>query len=350
MMSSVDGARSVQGGSEETFDNACDPCSYLGLQKQGVSYCNTCGESLCKSCADTHKGQKITRNHNLVPVFKLQKKMVPSKRVSSLVLCDCSQNAGVAIFCQDHDDVICQSCAVIKHRACKTLALGDKIASYQNEQFADVAQKADKLNDETDQILNERRSELESYSTMTEKAKGDVQNFRQDINRQIDQIEQAMSTELRDRESRHRQEVDDHISSSTTTKQLIETDLKMLHCVKKSADKADMFAAEVKVSKHLAEYDRLLKEIQRGSSSTSLTFRKNDQLWDLLINIKNIGILVEHRIETEKIRRMAFTKLKVKSHSKTMSQCHQTEGRPSLLGASLCQMNGLFCVTGITTN
>ena len=350
-MTSVPGARSVQGGQEETDDQACnqrdylegpeetddhtcsqrdylegleetyehvcDPCSFLGLQKEGTTFCEICRETLCKSCAGTHKGQTITRKHDLVLFAKRQKKQVPSKRASSIVLCECSQNAGVAIFCQDHDDVICQSCAVIKHRTCKTVAIGDKIASYQKEQFADVAQKADKLNDKTDKILNERKSELESHSTMTEKAKGDLQKFRQDINRQIDQIMQAMSTELRDRKSRHRQEVDDHISLCTTTKQLIETDLKMLHDSKKSADKADMFAADVKVSKRLAEYDRLLKEIQPMTSLPSLTFKRNDQLWDLLINIKNIGLLVEHGIETEQSKKMLFTDLKVKSHNKT---------------------------------
>ena len=331
-MSSVDGARSMLGGSEETFDNACDPCSFLGLQKEGTTFCINCQEKLCKSCTAAHKGQKITRNHDLVPVSKLQNNMLPNQGASSTVLCDCSQNAGVAIFCQDHDDVICQSCAVIKHRACKTVAIGDKIASYQNEQFADVEQKADKLNDDTDKILNERKSELESYSTMTEKAKGDLQKFRQDINRQIDQIEQAMSTELRDRESRHRQEVDDHISSCTTTKQLIETDLKMLHDVKQSADTADMYAADVKVSKRLAEYDRLLKEIQRGTSSPSLTFRKNDQLWELLINIKNIGTVVEHRIEKEQNKNMLFTELKVKGKMQELVKMSSDRMTPSITG------------------
>ena len=331
-MSSVDGARSMLGGSEETFDNACDPCSFLGLQKEGTTFCINCQEKLCKSCTAAHKGQKITRNHELVPVSKLQKNMLPNQGASSIVLCDCSQNAGVAIFCQDHDDVICQSCAVIKHRACKTVAIGDKIASYQKEQFADVAQKAATLNDVADKILNERKSELESYSTMMEEAKGDLQKFRQDINRQIDQIEQAMLTELRDRKSRYRQEVDDHISSCTMTKQLIETDLKMLHAVKKSADKADMYAADVKVSKRLAEYDRLLKEIQRGFSSPSLTFRNNGQLWDLLININNIGTLVERHIETEKIKRMAFTELKVKRHSKTNVRMSADRETPYITG------------------
>ena len=130
-MSSVDGARSMLGGSEETFDNACDPCSFLGLQKEGTTFCKNCQEKLCKTCTAAHKGQKITRNHELVPVSKLQKNMIPHQGTSSMVLCECSQNAGVAIFCQDHDDVICQSCAVIKHRACKTVAIGDKIAPYQ---------------------------------------------------------------------------------------------------------------------------------------------------------------------------------------------------------------------------
>ena len=258
----------------------------------------------------------MTRNHEIAPVSKLQKKVLTKQAATCRVLCDCSQNSEVSVYCQDHDDVICQSCTIVKHRACKTVSIGKKCASYPKEKFAAVAQKADKLNNETDQILKERNTDLTSYTSMKEKAKGDMQTFRQKINRQIDMMEQTMLKDLDDRESMNRQEVGRHVSSCTTTKQLIQTDLKILSDAKKSADKADMFAADVKVSKRLTEYERLLSDIHQEAKSPNLTFKKNEQLWDMLIKIKNIGTLVEDNSKSDQRKKMVLTHLKVGSLSK----------------------------------
>lgn len=257
----------------------------------------------------------MTRNHDIVSVSKLQRKALTKRAAHCRVLCDCSQNSEVVVYCQDHDDVICQSCTIVKHRACKTVSIGEKCASYPKEKFAAVEQKADKLDNETDQILKERNSDLTSYTSMKEKAKEDMQTFRQEINRQIDMMEQTMLKDLDDRETMNRQEVGRHVSSCTTTKQLIQTDLKILSDVKKSADKADMFAADVKVSKRLTEYERLLRDIRQEAKSPNLTFKKNEQLWDKLIKIKNIGTLVEDTSKPDQRKKMVLTDLKVDSLS-----------------------------------
>ena len=195
------------------------------------------------------------------------------------------------------------------------VSIGEKCVSYPKEKFAAVEQKADKLHNETDLILKERNSDLKSYTSMKEKAKGDMQTFRQKINRQIDMMEQTMLKDLDDRESRNRQDVGRQISSYTMTKQLIQTDSKILSDVKKSANKADMFAADVKISKRFTEYERLLRDIRQEAKSPNLLFRKNEQLWDILIKIKNIGTLVENTTKTDQRKQMMLTDLKVDSLS-----------------------------------
>ena len=299
-MSSVAGVQPLHDGSEETLDHVCDPCNFRGLQREGSSYCKNCQEKLCQTCADAHKGQKLSRNHDLVSVSKLDMKAILRQETNSKFLCDCNQNSEVVVYCQTHDDVICRSCAVTKHRTCKTVPIGEKCALYPKENFADVVLKANKVNVETDQLLNERRSDLKSYFAMTEIAKEDMRKYRQEINQQFDMMERAILTELEDRESRNRKVVEDHILSYTTTQQLDQADLKILNDIEKTNNKADMFAADVKVSKRLTEHECLLREIHREAKSPSLTFRKNDQLVDMLIKIKNIGALVEHTIVTER--------------------------------------------------
>ena len=208
-MSSVAGARSLLGASDELYDYICDPCNFRGIQKQGTSYCNNCEEKLCQTCTDVHKGQKISRNHTLVPVSQLSE---TSFSTTCHVLCDCSQNS-VVRYCKDHDDVICQSCCVIKHRACKTLPIAEKCASYQKEKFAAVTLKANNLKDKAVEILNKRKFDIDSYTTMTTEAKDDMRSYRQDINKRFDTMEQCLLEDIDNRECRNRQEVNGHISS-----------------------------------------------------------------------------------------------------------------------------------------
>ena len=326
-MSSVAGARSLLGASDETFDHICDPCNFRGVQKQGTSYCKHCKETFCQTCADVHKGQTISRNHDLTPVSRLSVTATPPTTCN--VLCDCSQNSAVVDYCQDHDDVICQSCCFTKHRACKTMSIGKMSASYQRGKFTVVAQKADMLNDETERILDERQSELKSNTKMTKDAKEDMRKYRQEINKKIDIMENEMLKEIDRRESKNRQHVDGHISSCTTTKQLLQSDLKLLNDAKKTADKADMFAADVKVSKRLADYERLLRDIRRESTSICLTFKNNDQILDMLSNTKSIGTLMEQTIE-----KTVFTDLKFENLKKKKVKISKDKNKPTIRGCT----------------
>ena len=339
-MSSVAGARSLLGASEETFDHMCDPCNFRGVQKQGTSYCKHCNETFCQTCADVHKGQTIKRNHDLLAVSRLSMTATPPTTCN--VLCDCSQKSAVVDYCQDHDDVICQSCCVTKHRACKTVSIGEKSASYQRGKFTVVAQKADMLNDETDRILDERQSELKSNTKMMKDAKEDMRKYRQEINRKLDIMENEMLKEVDRRESKNRQHVDGHILSCTTTKQLIQSDLKILKDAKKTADKADMFAADVQVSKRLADYERLLRDIRRESTSISLTFKNNDQILDMLSNTKSIGTLIEQTIKKYAL----FTDMKFENLKKKKVKISKDKKSPVITGcAFMSDGNVLLCDT-----
>ena len=278
-MSSVADSRSLQRGSEETFEHVCDTCNYRGIQKETTTYCNICEETFCQTCADGHKGQKISRNHEIVSISQLPRQAVIKQRPSCRILCECSQNSEVVIYCQT---VICLACSVMKHRLCQTVSVAEKGDSYPKANFAVVAQRAKKLNNETHQLLNERKSDLRSYTTLKEKAKREIQNFRKKINRQIDLMEQTTLKELENRESKTQQDVDRHASSCKTTEQLLRTDLKLLSDIKNNPVKANMFAADVKISKRLTEYEYLLRDIRREAKSPSLTFKRDEKLHSIL--------------------------------------------------------------------
>ena len=110
-MASVDGSKYFLATSDEI--QCCESCRYHGTNKESKSYCNECQEYLCDQCAESHTGLKMTRNHQWFPVTDVST-TAQHYFVSSLVLCDCSQHTGVSVYCEDHNDAICQSCGIVK--------------------------------------------------------------------------------------------------------------------------------------------------------------------------------------------------------------------------------------------
>ena len=85
-MASVDGSRSVISSSDQTGQVVCNPCIYADVHKEATHYCKDCQEYLCKTCADSHKGLKLLRNHTLIPVSDLSRQPIQSHSVSYAVL------------------------------------------------------------------------------------------------------------------------------------------------------------------------------------------------------------------------------------------------------------------------
>ena len=63
---SLQGASSLNWGSDEVHELECGPCGTGGVSRKGVFFCHTCREYLCKACKGHHENLKITKNHTIV--------------------------------------------------------------------------------------------------------------------------------------------------------------------------------------------------------------------------------------------------------------------------------------------
>ena len=63
---SLQGASSLNWGSDEVHELECGPCGTGGISSKGVFFCHTCREYLCKACKSHHENLKITKNHTIV--------------------------------------------------------------------------------------------------------------------------------------------------------------------------------------------------------------------------------------------------------------------------------------------
>ena len=106
---SLQGASSLNWGSDEVHELECGPCGTGGISRKGVFFCHTCREYLCNPCKDYHGNLKITRNHTIVscellcgPCISKNIKREPSH------------------YCEECSEYLCDTCKDV-HGALKVL-------------------------------------------------------------------------------------------------------------------------------------------------------------------------------------------------------------------------------------
>ncbi|XP_071106923.1 uncharacterized protein [Haliotis cracherodii] len=104
----------TEGDVPETSSTCCTICQQLGETTQGALWCPECKVVLCDRCVKTHRVSPTSQNHNLCDLSSRSK---GRRRVK----CTEHKSNNVEFHCKDCQKAACQTCCIIKHRACKTV-------------------------------------------------------------------------------------------------------------------------------------------------------------------------------------------------------------------------------------
>ena len=300
-MASVDGSRTLHGASDEVNTNICGPCNNAHVERRASHYCQDCPEYLCDHCEDHHRKLTLTKNHKIVSGSMVPTVTSTRVRPGIVVYCNCNKNQEVQYVCDDHQDIVCDSCKHTKHYKCKVSRIQDKGSSYTWSRIDTVMSKIKALKDDYDQLKTTRYDESKSLVNSIEDCKKEIKAFRKELDNFLDDLEKSMLKLLESQKDEAQKRIDQHISSLTATLKLLETDHKLLRDAKSNDEKTLMFAADFQVSKGLQDYEDRLSDIDNDVIDTGIKFEKNSKLAYLQTEIDSLGILL--RKSTENIQR-----------------------------------------------
>ena len=347
-MSSVGGARSLLGASDETYDIVCDPCNYEGSKVEAVKFCSDCKEWLCLKCTDSHKKFKASRNHKILLVAQVPRQTVGASK-SCKVLCESCQNVEVTNYCEQHNAVICQACRSVKHRNCNSESIIKKGQSYDKRKLDLVARKAKEVEDKLDKFHLKRKAVLQKLSSLKDTCAKEIKIFREEVLKWLDKLEQTAMEELNVFASDEQQKLERHISASSTAKQMLETDSKLIKDVMETSVTGEMFAADVKVTNRLKEYEQVLQDLYQEAKTPLMTFTRNKQMTDMLNQLDKLGNLTVDQIQTYKPKRKLFNDMKVRSSNQVNIKLPDDKFNPGIFGCEvlpngqiiLCDFNNI---------
>ena len=289
-MTSVDGSRSLQGASDELYI-ICGPCQTDKLSKQANHYCNECREYMCNSCKDAHRKFALSKNHNILSGKQMPARVSGNPRSGFAPFCSCNKNQQVEFFCEDHTEVVCNPCKMVKHRNCKTADVQDKSAGYTTAQVNSILAKITALIHEFDTMQKQRKTDRKECKRLKEECKKKVKDFRASIDAILDNLEKKVTDEVDEYDIEQSRHIDQNITVLTTGLQMLDADKKELEDAKTNGNKAMMFTADVQVSKSLKEYEAMLADLENDVSEPTLSFEGNKKLEDFLTDIASLGKL-----------------------------------------------------------
>ena len=342
-VASIDGSKSIQGGSDDLYDNICGPCIEDNIEKGASQYCVDCGVYLCNQCKDVHRKLPVCKNHRLVLGSQsLAAVSTVSQGSDHVIYCACNTNSEVKFYCENHEDVMCSPCRSIKHHKCITVSVQEKSSSYTTQTFNSVLSKIQSMKGKFEKMKKVYTAAIKELSLLKETCRKEIQTFRKELNTFLDKLESDMLQEMHTSEKEQLKQLNEHISTLTVGLQRLDSDYTLLENAKQDGRKSMMFTSDQQVSKHLQDYKSRLEDLENDVIKPTLSFERNKKLADTQTCIKRFGNLREKDNNATKLKKRQLLGRKIHSRREVNIKSANDNATPYITGCTVLSSGHIF--------
>ena len=274
-MDSVDGAKGDQVSSDGSFAIDCDPCDYNQISKKAAAYCQECEEYLCEPCKTAHEKLKLTRSHKLLSGELMPPKRSAGKRaVLDTVLCSCVKNE-VAIYCKEHDSLVCVNCGSLHHRRCQTSDIGDISKDFDVDSTEETIDNWNELNAKITSLHERRETDLSNLSLEAKDCRDRAKQFREELSIKLESMEAKTLSEIDTLETQETKTITQQLDTCKAARNSLDTDRRNLILAKERNDRQSIFVYNIQLSQSVKSLTTITDEITKEVYQPHISFECN---------------------------------------------------------------------------
>ena len=274
-MDSVDGAKGDQVSSDGSFAIDCDPCDYNQISKKAAAYCQECEEYLCEPCKTAHEKLKLTRSHKLLSGELMAPKRSAGKRaVLDTVLCSCVKNE-VAIYCKEHDSLVCVNCGSLHHRRCQTSDIGDISKDFDVDSTEETIDNWNELNEKITSLHERRETDLSNLSLEAKDCRDRAKQFREELSIKLESMEAKTLSEIDTLETQETKTITQQLDTCKAARNSLDTDRRNLILAKERNDRQSIFVYNIQLSQSVKSLTTITDEITKEVYQPHISFECN---------------------------------------------------------------------------
>ena len=274
-MDSVDGAKGDQVSSDGSFAIDCDPCDYNQISKKAAAYCQECEEYLCEPCKTAHEKLRLTRSHKLLSGELMPPKRSAGKRaVLDTVLCSCVKNE-VAIYCKEHDSLVCVNCGSLHHRRCQTSDIGDISKDFDVDSTEETIDNWNELNEKITSLHERRETDLSNLSLEAKDCRDRAKQFREELSITLESMEAKTLSEIDTLETQETKTITQQLDTCKAARNSLDTDRRNLILAKERNDRQSIFVYNIQLSQSVKSLTTITDEITKEVYQPHISFECN---------------------------------------------------------------------------
>ncbi|XP_071504053.1 tripartite motif-containing protein 3-like [Diadema antillarum] len=161
-------------------------CTNCGIDQESptVSYCQDCGDYMCKSCDTNHFAFKPVSNHKVVPVGDVLSGKVPLRRRGK---CKKHPNADSDCFCTNCREYFCLTCGTVDHMQKGHLL--EKVAVHEENLMTNIEELQKKAKSKKTTIGNH----IDNIQTQRNEITTILKNLNDDIDKTYEEYVNLLS-------------------------------------------------------------------------------------------------------------------------------------------------------------
>lgn len=164
----------------------CGSCAFDKVSILATKWCPNCEEGYCDDCVKAHRVNRKLRDHHIISVtdFANITSLQQNKWCSD-------HDKNIDFFCPAHDKIVCVKCVQMSHSACADIlsiehaAKDSKTSSF----LSDIENNLSVVIGNLDKALQHQEQNVKTLGNDENGIKRKVKEFRNDINKRLDQLE-----------------------------------------------------------------------------------------------------------------------------------------------------------------
>ena len=295
-MDSVDGAKGVHVSSDESFSIDCDPCDYNQISKKAAAFCQECEEYLCELCKTAHEKLKLTRSHKLLSGELMPpKRSARKKAVLDTVLCSCMKNE-VAIYCKEHDSLVCVNCGALHHRRCQTSDIGDISKDFDVDSTEETIANWNELNETLTSLADSREKDLSNLTLEAKDCRDKAKQFREELSIKLESMEAKTLSAINILETQETKTITQQLDTCKAAQNSLDKDRRNLIWAKERNDRQSIFVYNIQLSQSVKSLTTITDEITKEVYQPHISFECNPAI--TITGDKELGTVKCHTTRT----------------------------------------------------
>ncbi|XP_063411348.1 uncharacterized protein LOC134694275 [Mytilus trossulus] len=241
----------------------CAGCQRSDEDIPAVSWCSDCSELVCNTCSRVH--ERMSPPHKVIPTQEIQQ--LSSSLLTLSKNCDNHPDQKIALYCCQHDKVVCVSCVPISHQNCKSIISIEKAARgvKGGTAISDLERRISNLC----QVTENRRSQSEKTLVDLEKSRTKIKTRVSEIKRKVivhlDTLEAEIHKDIDSKYSNCTESVSRNKDSIQSSADSLSTWKSDLHSLKQHTSEVHLFQVVKFLDAKAYQKELEIREIQTAT-------------------------------------------------------------------------------------